>query len=343
MMTRISIAGDIGSGKSTIAKAVAARIGVEPLSTGGIQRQLAAARGINTLELNRLAEADPSIDQKIDDYLRALPDGPLVVESRMAWHFVPGTCRVFLYILPAAAAERILGASRSDESYRHMEEAIALLTGAPGQRNQAISEILRCRYQQFEKLRSRYRYDACRRRQGRRGHLRRGKMGPQAHCPGQSGRSRPDARPRRRRGRAPGRRGKIHGGAWLRPRHPDRSPLCRSCLLYRRGTSAGRRGRSKRPRPRPLSDRRVRGRTIRWRSERARTRPSCNCQASHRTSGKSPSASGTSTKSAKNSSAGAVQRRKVGFPRSQSQSRSRIVTAIGHPGASLRSRLCIEF
>ena len=127
MMTRISIAGDIGSGKSTIAKAVASRIGVEPLSTGGIQRQLAAARGINTLELNRLAEADPSIDQKIDDYLRALPDGPLVVESRMAWHFVPGTCRVFLYILPAAAAERILGASRSDESYRHMEEAIALL------------------------------------------------------------------------------------------------------------------------------------------------------------------------------------------------------------------------
>jgi len=127
MMTRISIAGDIGSGKSTIAKAVAARIGVEPLSTGGIQRQLAAARGINTLELNRLAEVDPAIDKKIDDYLRALPDGPLVVESRMAWHFVPGTCRVFLYILPAAAAERILGASRSDESYRHREEAIALL------------------------------------------------------------------------------------------------------------------------------------------------------------------------------------------------------------------------
>jgi predicted cytidylate kinase len=127
MKTRISIAGDIGSGKSTIAQAVAARIGVEPLSTGGIQRQLAATRGINTLELNRLAETDPSIDRQIDDYLRALPGGPLVVESRMAWHFVAGTRRVFLYVLPAAAAERILGASRSDESYRHEEEAIALL------------------------------------------------------------------------------------------------------------------------------------------------------------------------------------------------------------------------
>ncbi len=127
MKTRISIAGDIGSGKSTVAKAVAARLGVEPLSTGDIQRQLAAARGINTLELNRLAETDPSIDQQIDDYLRALPHGPLVVESRMAWHFVAGTTRIFLYILPNAAAQRILGASRSDESYRHAEEAIARL------------------------------------------------------------------------------------------------------------------------------------------------------------------------------------------------------------------------
>jgi cytidylate kinase len=127
MQTRISIAGDIGSGKSTIARAVASRIGVEPLSTGGIQRQLAAARGINTLELNRLAETDPSIDQQIDDYLRALPAGPLIVESRMAWHFVAGTRRVFLYIMSAAAAERILGASRSDESYRHLGEAVTLL------------------------------------------------------------------------------------------------------------------------------------------------------------------------------------------------------------------------
>ena len=127
MKTRISIAGDIGSGKSTIARAVAARIGVEPLSTGGIQRQLAAARGINILELNRQAETDASIDRQIDDYLRSLPAGPLVVESRMAWHFVAGTKRIFLYILPAAAAARIFGESRHDERYRHVDEAVARL------------------------------------------------------------------------------------------------------------------------------------------------------------------------------------------------------------------------
>ncbi len=118
MPSRITIAGDIGSGKSTIAKRLAELAGVEALSTGGIQRQLAQARGLSVLELNKLAEQDPSIDREIDSYLMALPPGDLVVESRMAWHFVPDTLKVYLYISDRAAARRILGAQRSDEDYR---------------------------------------------------------------------------------------------------------------------------------------------------------------------------------------------------------------------------------
>lgn len=125
---RITIAGDIGSGKTTIARAIADRLGVEALSTGGIQRKLAAARGITTLELNLLAENDPSIDRQIDDFLRGLPtDGPLVVESRMAWHFVPNTIRIFLYILLSEAASRILHARRGDENYGNLDEAMEFI------------------------------------------------------------------------------------------------------------------------------------------------------------------------------------------------------------------------
>jgi CMP/dCMP kinase len=117
MPFRITIAGDIGSGKSTIAKRLAELAGVEPLSTGGIQRQLAQARRLSVLELNKLAEDDPSIDREIDGYLMALPSGDLVIESRMAWHFVPDTLKVYLYIADREAARRILGAQRSDEDY----------------------------------------------------------------------------------------------------------------------------------------------------------------------------------------------------------------------------------
>jgi len=122
MPSRITIAGDIGSGKSTIAKRLAELAGVESLSTGGIQRKLAQARGLSVLELNKLAEQDPSIDKEIDGYLMALPPGDLVVESRMAWHFVPDTLKVYLYISDRAAARRILGAQRSDEDYRSISD-----------------------------------------------------------------------------------------------------------------------------------------------------------------------------------------------------------------------------
>jgi predicted cytidylate kinase len=121
---RITIAGDIGSGKTTIAGELAARLTVEMRSTGGIQRQLAAARGISTLELNRLAETDSAIDRQIDHYLKTLPDGDLVVESRMAWRFVPNTTRIFLYVLRHEAASRVLRANRQDESYRLLDDAV---------------------------------------------------------------------------------------------------------------------------------------------------------------------------------------------------------------------------
>jgi predicted cytidylate kinase len=122
---RITIAGDIGSGKSTVAKRLAEFAGVEPLSTGGIQRQLAQKRGVSVLELNRLAENDPTIDKEIDSYLMRLPPGNLVVESRMAWHFVPDTLKVYLYISDPAAARRIVGAQRSDEGYQTIADATA--------------------------------------------------------------------------------------------------------------------------------------------------------------------------------------------------------------------------
>jgi cytidylate kinase len=123
MPFRITIAGDIGSGKSTVARKLAALAGIEALSTGGIQRQLAQQRGLTVLELNRLAEDDASIDREIDGYLMALPAGDLVVESRMAWHFVPDTLRLYLYISDIAAARRIVGAQRSDEDYRTIANA----------------------------------------------------------------------------------------------------------------------------------------------------------------------------------------------------------------------------
>ncbi len=124
---KITITGDLGSGKSAVSKILCEKTGFEYVSTGRIQRQLAQELGLDTLEMNRRADTDPTIDQRIDGIFIDLgknPDG-YVVDSRMAWFFLPDSFRVYLQTDVAVAAERILNdPHRKSEGYETKEEAI---------------------------------------------------------------------------------------------------------------------------------------------------------------------------------------------------------------------------
>ena len=107
----ISIAGDLGSGKSTIAKRLADVLDYSYFSTGMLFRKLAAERGMDVLQLNRLSETDLSIDKYIDDNLRAINDGDnlrYILDSRMAWYFVSKSFKVYATVEPEIAAQRVL-------------------------------------------------------------------------------------------------------------------------------------------------------------------------------------------------------------------------------------------
>lgn len=93
--------------------------GAEAYSTGKIQRKMAEERGITTLELNKLAETDKSIDDEIDGNFKKLSetDKNLVIDSRMAWHFIPESFKIKLEVNPVLAAQRIIAANRSEEKY----------------------------------------------------------------------------------------------------------------------------------------------------------------------------------------------------------------------------------
>lgn len=123
---KISLAGDLGSGKSTVGKILAEALGAECYSTGTIQRQIAQEMGMTTLELNKYSETHPEIDFKIDDGLRALNaiEKNLIIDSRMAWHFVPNAFAVYLQVDPMLAAKRILAADRSVEKFKSVEDAM---------------------------------------------------------------------------------------------------------------------------------------------------------------------------------------------------------------------------
>lgn len=126
MAVKISLAGDLGSGKSTVGKLLAEKFGAQMYSTGTIQRELAAKMNMTTLELNKYSETHPEVDDMIDDGLRALneKDVSVVIDSRMAWHFVPSSFSVYMSADPAVAAARIMNAGRESEPFESLDEAV---------------------------------------------------------------------------------------------------------------------------------------------------------------------------------------------------------------------------
>lgn len=106
----ITIAGRPGSGKSTAAKAVAAELGYQHFSSGDLFRAIAKEKGVDVLQANLSAEKNAEIDHLVDGRLQNLSatEDQLVVDSRMAWHWMPLSFKVFLNLDLVVAAKRIL-------------------------------------------------------------------------------------------------------------------------------------------------------------------------------------------------------------------------------------------
>ena len=127
MMDKISLAGDLGSGKSTVSDILISKLGAEYYSTGAIVRSIAAKHGMTVGELNVYMETHPEIDHEIDDGLRELSDVDkfLIIDSRMAWHFTSGTFKIYLSTDIETSALRIMNANRQGEHAATLEETIA--------------------------------------------------------------------------------------------------------------------------------------------------------------------------------------------------------------------------
>ncbi len=123
----VTVAGQIGGGKTEVCRQIQERTGWRLISAGGILRRMAVERGMSLLDLNEYAKMDVSVDREIDGYLASLIDSPvsLVIDSRLAWHFIPDSIKVYLIVDQSTAAERVFKADRTDEDHASLAIACA--------------------------------------------------------------------------------------------------------------------------------------------------------------------------------------------------------------------------
>jgi cytidylate kinase len=123
---KISLTGDLGSGKSHVSRLLSKALGYKIISTGVIQREIAEKMNMTTLELNEYTKTHPEIDDEIDGtitHMQSLKES-FIFDSRLAWHFAPESFKVYLSVDPEEAAKRIFNDTRTSETYETVEDAM---------------------------------------------------------------------------------------------------------------------------------------------------------------------------------------------------------------------------
>ena len=123
----ITISGLPGSGKTTVGKLLAEKLGFKFYSIGDLRGKMAMEQGLTIDELNELGMKEDWTDKEVDEYQKKLgmKEDNFVIESRLGFYFIPHSFKVFLKVNLKTGAERIFRDPRPDEKKKgSVEEEI---------------------------------------------------------------------------------------------------------------------------------------------------------------------------------------------------------------------------
>ena len=122
----ITISGKAGSGKSTVAKEIAKKLGLQHYSIGDLQRKYAKEKEITIEELGELEAKDDKIDKEVDAYQTKLSkdEDNFIIDGWLSFHFIPKSIKIFLNCDEGVGAKRIFSdttTGKRDSSERKTE------------------------------------------------------------------------------------------------------------------------------------------------------------------------------------------------------------------------------
>ena len=116
----ISMAGDLGSGKSTVANMICEKLSYPIHKNGDYFRKLGMEMGMSVTEFNEYVKAHPEIDNQIENSARKAADENenLVIDARLGWYAVPESFKVYLTVDINEAARRAFNDPNRKDSER---------------------------------------------------------------------------------------------------------------------------------------------------------------------------------------------------------------------------------
>ena len=141
----ITITGKPSSGKGTVSKLFCERYNFDYICTGDMFRQLAKTYGYdNILEFQKdkqITDVDHQVDNQIAQIGKDRLNDNIIIDSRLAWFFIPNSFKVFVDVDWKIAGERLFNAKRETEKVNSVEHATQKIIDRWNEENSRYTKI----------------------------------------------------------------------------------------------------------------------------------------------------------------------------------------------------------